>query len=258
MLRYLIITLLVLAPFVTRSQVHPSASDSVVEEVVAVENDEAEEPEEVTGTDENSPADLRSFDGERLKQMKADPEFSYKEPPTIGENFIQRFFRLLSEFFDSLFRNATGTDWGRLLLYLGGIAIVIVLILLILKVDAFRVFYAGESAKMVRHNVLDENIHEIDFEAEINKAVQKDDYRRAVRLVFLYALKTLSDRNYIDWEQGKTNHEYVAELKEETLRPGLDELSYYFDYAWYGNFSITREVFEKVNGKFVSWRSKIR
>jgi hypothetical protein len=130
--------------------------------------------------------------------------------------------------------------------------------MLILKIDAFKVFTATANVASVRGNIFEENIHEIDFDSEIQKTLDQKDYRRGVRLVFLYALKLLSDKQHITWEQGKTNHDYVAELKEETLQRGLHELSYYFDYAWYGNFVVSRELFDKVNFVFVNWKGKIR
>jgi len=44
--------------------------------------------------------------------------------------------------------------------------------------------------------------------------------------------------NLIQWMPGKTNDEYMAELQQHPTQPRLQELRYYFDYAWYGHFEI--------------------
>jgi hypothetical protein len=79
----------------------------------------------------------------------------------------------------------------------------------------------------------------------------------ATRLVFLHALKILSDKHLIDFNPGKTNHDYVEELSSSDLKTGLNELSFYFDYAWYGNFSISEDQFLKIKNVFSDWKNKV-
>ncbi len=129
---------------------------------------------------------------------------------------------------------------------------------MLLKVDAFKVFFSGEGANTFKHDVLDENIHAMDFEKLIQEAVSRNDFRAGVRLQFLYALKMLSDKNMIHWDQGKTNHDYIDELKIAELKSGFHDLNYYFEYAWYGNFSITQKMFAEVQVIFNEWKGKIR
>jgi hypothetical protein len=199
---------------------------------------------------DSSVVNARQFNSETLRNLQNDADLQYEQPATVAESLWERvkmFFVLL---LSALFANAVETDWGRVLVYVLAFGALVVGIMLILRVDAFRVFYSGGGAAPVRAGTLDENIHEIDFDKEIQYALDNQDYRRGVRLLFLYALKILSDKQYIAWEQGKTNHEYVNEVNEETVRYWLNQLSYYFDYAWYGNFRVSKEMFDKVNGIF--------
>lgn len=228
-----------------------AAADSVV-----FDEDEADTPP-IYGASDTTQVQTRSFSESELQELKNDSDLEYKQPPTVAESLWSRFWRYLGELISSLFEGAVYTNWGQLITYLLAIVAFIAIILLILRIDAFKVLYSRESAA-VQYSVLDENIHEMDFEKELQLAIDQRDYRRGVRLLFLNALKILSDRNYIVWEQGKTNHEYVSEVKEETLRNWLHQLSFYFDYAWYGNFIISREVFEKVNAIFTDWKGKVR
>ncbi len=201
---------------------------------------------------------VRNFNQEKLEDLKSDISLQYKEPPTIAESILDRFMLWISQLLDSLFRNAVTTNWGRVFSYVIGVVIIVVLIMMILKVNAFKVFYSGQGASTLPYNVLDENIHEMDFDELIQQAIAQRDYRRGVRLLFLHSLKMLADKNFIHWEEGKTNHDYLNELTAADLKTGFNELNFYFEYAWYGNFSINHEMFLKVQHIFSDWREKIR
>ena len=158
---------------------------------------------------------------------------------------------------DSLFTGAVTTNWGRVFSYILGLVLVIVLIMMILRVNAFKVFYSGQGASTIPYHALDENIHEMDFDKLIQEAIAGGDYRKGIRLLFLNSLKMLADKNFIHWEQGKTNHDYLSELTAADLKEGFNELNYYFEYAWYGNFAVNHEMFLKVQHAFTDWRQRI-
>lgn len=196
------------------------------------------------------------FDKEQLNRHKSDPDLDYKIPPTVAESLWDRFWLWIADMIDGMFDKALNTNWGRIIVYVIGLALLVVLIMLVLKVNAFRVFYSGEGSAQ-KYQVLDENIHEMDFDKLIQEAMDQQDYRRGIRLLFLYALKLLSDKNLIQWELGKTNHDYIRELGRQELKSGFNELSYYFDYAWYGNFTVSRDTFIKVQNTFTNWKNRL-
>ncbi len=200
--------------------------------------------------------ECREFSGAELKKLRADPDLKFKEPPTIVESLWDRFLRWLTILIQKILNGAVTTNWGRVVAYVIGLTVVVVIVMMILKVNAFKVFYSGEGSN-APFSVLDENIHEMDFEKLIHEALQRQDYRNGVRLIFLYALKMLSDKNLVHWEQGKTNHDYLNELQAHELKNGFHELNYYFEYAWYGNFSISKEMFSTVQSIFSAWKNNL-
>jgi hypothetical protein len=221
-------------------------------------DDTNEEQEDSQAAVDTSSIDVRDFNGATLKELKADNSLQYKEAPTIAESLWDRFLALLEQFFDSLFRNALNTDWGRVFSIVLGIVLLVVIIMMILKVNAFKVFYDGQGASTMPYSVLDENIHEMNFDKLIQEAIAQHDYRKAIRLLFLKSLKMLADKNYIHWEQGKTNHDYLSELSAADLKKGFHQLNFYFEYAWYGNFSVTHDMFVKIQGVFTEWKNNVR
>jgi hypothetical protein len=220
--------------------------------------EEHEEQKDFSGPNDSSVITKRSFDNNHVDKLKADPSLNYKVPPTVAESLWDRFLAWLGEFLESLFRSARTTSIGQFLVYLGGIILIIFIIMLLLKVDALKVFYSGADKGKTGYKIFHENIHEMDFERLIREANEKGEYRLGVRLIFLYALKTLSDKQLIEWQAGKTNHDYVEELNVKELKTGLNELSFYFDYAWYGGFSIDKTIFSKVESVFKSWKDNVK
>jgi len=154
-------------------------------------------------------------------------------------------------------KNAMTTNWGRLFLYTLGFVVLVVIILMLLKVDALRVLYSGADKGSLNYKPFEENIHEMDFDQLIRQSLEKKEYRSGVRLTFLYALKLLSDKHHVDWRPGKTNHDYLEELRAAELKTGFNELSFYFDYAWYGDFSVNENTYQKVHNIFEDWRKKV-
>lgn len=198
----------------------------------------------------------RTFDENAIETLKADPDLNYKEAPTVGESLWERLKKWLLELFFSIFDQVATTSWGRLLIYLIGLAAVVYVVMMLLRVNAFRMLFSKPSA--TRYQVFEENIHEMDFDALVREALQQQDFRRAIRLRFLHALKLLSDRELIQWQPGKTNHDYATELNDQHLKPGFNALNYYFDYVWYGNFGASRALFDQAQDTFSSWRLKLR
>ncbi|MGE0770735.1 MAG: DUF4129 domain-containing protein [Cyclobacteriaceae bacterium] len=199
----------------------------------------------------------RSFDSNQLKQLKEDPTFDYSQPPTVAETLWDRFKELLTTFFYNLYQGAAKTHFGRLFLYGLGLAALAFIIMMIMRVDALRVFYAGADKGSIGSHGIHENIHELDFDRLIREAIEKGEYRMATRLTFLHALKMLADGHWIEWKPGKTNHDYVDEIEASELKAELNELSFYFDYAWYGNFKINSEIFQRTQNTFRALKSKL-
>jgi len=199
----------------------------------------------------------KNFRPAALEKLKSDSELKYNNPPTEAESWWTRLQQWVLGAIARLLRGATTTTLGQLTLFIIGGTMVVVILMMLMRVNAFRVFFSGADAGQNNYQVLDENIHEMDFEKLLGDAVSKGDFRLATRLVFLHSLKILSDQQLIHWLPGKSNYDYVEELEREDLKSGFRELSLYFDYAWYGNFTVSSEIFGKVEQTFQQWKSRI-
>ncbi len=197
----------------------------------------------------------RLVPAEKIESLKADPDLRYEKPVTVGESVWRGFWAWLGDQIDGILSDSFTTNIGRTFWYIVGVIAVVIIVLFILKVNAIDVFYFRRGK--LEFHALEENIHEMDFEKLLREALERNDYRRAIRLLFLHALKLLADRHMIDWKPGKTNHDYARELKSQELSPGFNRLSYYFDYVWYGNFKATDAMFSRAQETFSNWRTKL-
>jgi hypothetical protein len=202
-------------------------------------------------------ANTRHFNRQTINELQADPDLKYESGPA-AISLWQRFKIWLNNLLNKLFRVAATTDWGNILIAVLSIGIIVYVILRLLKVDALKMFYKETEKSPMRMAVIEENIHAMDFEKLLQEAIDKKEYRLAIRLQFLQALKILSDRHLIQWEPGKTNHDYINELSQQTLKSGFNELNFYFEYSWYGHFNVKQDLFNKVNNIFHAWRARIQ
>lgn len=103
-----------------------------------------------------------------------------------------------------------------------------------------------------------ENIFEINYQQEIDRAVRDRNYRLATRLLFLRLLKNLSDKNIIRYQQGLTNFDYLAQLHPTRYYPDFARLTRYYEYTWYGQFEVDQERFPVIRNDFDNFDRQLK
>lgn len=201
---------------------------------------------------------VRKADEATLTELKEDGELNYDTDSPAVWSVWDRFLNKLNDLINSLFYWGDTTDWGQFAAFAFIVVVLCMVILRILKIDALKIFYGASKTNSAKYAVLEENIHEMDFDKLIQDALAKKEFRLAIRLIFLQSLKLLADGQHIYWEPGKTNHDYLHEVKAPELKGDFAKLNYYFEWAWYGNFNISQETFNHVKDLFNHWKIKIR
>lgn len=118
----------------------------------------------------------------------------------------------------------------------------------------------SDKAKVVKEQEIpiEEDITKMEFEDLLQQAVDAGRYRAAVRLLYLRTLRQLSDRGLIAWKQDKTNHDYIRELGDRTLRPGFSDVTLIFEYIWYGEFPVNKDDFNLARASFLQFEQSMR
>lgn len=177
------------------------------------------------------------------------------------ESFWQKLLRKIDKILQSVFGDTVFTKSGNIagiLIRIFAIILVGFLLYFIIKYlmgkDGNFIFGKKNKKVIIKDEELHENIHEINFPESIAKFEREGDYRSAVRYQFLFVLKKLSDKKSINWNPEKTNKDYVAELKTPHLKNEFSNLSYIFEYVWYGEFSIDEQSYQKFKAQYQAFK----
>jgi hypothetical protein len=194
----------------------------------------------------------RTPDPVTQQKLVEDPSYRYDRvgPATksMWDRFREWLFRKLGELF-------SGGGASILVIEIILITGAIVLIIFLLLKNNFRGLFAGKSAPVsIDFSEFEEDIHRIDFNDLINKALENRDYRKAVRLHFLKLLKEMTDKGLITWQIDKTNNDYSIELVKSKHYEPFRELSFLYEHIWYGDFKPDELQFRETISKFKSFR----
>lgn len=205
----------------------------------------------------NGQRTIHTFDKKKIQKYKNDPAFQYKE---VKRPSSPSFFYRLQEWLWRNFWEPLGNpDKHPIRSKIYYLLIALILLYAILKMinaDLTGLFQRKPQSKITFTEV-DENIHEMNFAKLIEDAKAKQNYRRAVRLLYLQSLKALSDKNLIHWEIDKTNHEYERELSKSPLQATFQELTLRFEYICYGDFQIDKALFSQTETLFEQFNARV-
>jgi hypothetical protein len=129
--------------------------------------------------------------------------------------------------------------------------------LLLLGINILGIFRRKSATAPIPYSEFFEDINEINFDTEIEKAIAKHNYRFAVRLLYLRCLKKLSDGGLIEWQIDKTNSTYINELTDQRQREAFGILTRQFEYIWYGEFGIDGQVYKNIDSSFQDFNKQV-
>jgi hypothetical protein len=183
-------------------------------------------------------------------QIYTGKDFNYNEmpdKPNIIERILTAIQRTIVDFLNRLF------DWnlradsisGRQALWISMSVLLAALIIVggIFFWKKFRKTLGRGDKDNISVEEAERNLNETDFDKLIENACKSKNYRLAVRFFYLKMLKLLSERQIIEYKYQKTNHEYYYEIKNEKLRNLFKDVSFVFDYCWYGEYEADEQDF---------------
>lgn len=95
---------------------------------------------------------------------------------------------------------------------------------------------------------IDENLDEVKSEELIDhltQLVSQEQFKSALRILFLQVLHLLMEKEFIIWKRDKTNRTYVQELSSFHFSSDFQQAVLIFENAWYSNHHYSQSQFEK-------------
>lgn len=214
--------------------------------------------------DQSSEVTPVSFDPSKTEKYQNDPYFDYTEK-IKEDNIWLKFKRWVNRVWGQLWTWLFGDFKLNAFLYflyqampyiiIGGIIIFLVWLFyklnpgsgLLYSKDEAQVFFTEEE-KIIKSE---------DIQVLIDNALANKNYRLAVRYYFLLILKSLSEKEIINYQFDKTNSDYIKEIKQEQLSSQFRKSAFIYEYVWYGNFEVSETDFIKAKYQFVSLKNNI-
>ena len=100
-----------------------------------------------------------------------------------------------------------------------------------------------------------EDIDVIDAESGLEKALKAENYREAVRMLFIKLLQILVLEKSIEWKPEKTNRDYLREMKSNSKIHHFNNLVIAYERIWYGRDSIDELFFNYLRTDFEKFYS---
>lgn len=220
--------------------------------------------EEMAVQTDTSAVSVREFEEETIRDLRNNDAYSYQKSSNYLKEMLENFSRwlgqLIKDLLDGWFE-IPDLDVPQVDLGFNALTIILIVLLtglLIFILTRIRFGKIVPNSKLDRSNpdayLLEEDIHAIPYTDEIDSATQNKQYRRAIRLYYLRSLKALSDKEMIQWKPGKTNREYLVELGG---RNDFRDITRWYEYVWYGEFTIDEMHFSKAEDAFQDFIHKI-
>ena len=201
-----------------------------------------------------------------VKALKSEDDFWYipaiekmetrlQNDPKYRDSLMNAKKReLKDESADSIFMQS----WFNTLLWIIIIGIFLAAIIYFLSQNKISIFSRGAAASTEEESENEqEDIFHLSYSKLIQKAEKEQEYRTAIRLLFLQTLKLLSDTNAIQYQPDYTNLHYLQQLHQSKYYNDYSKVSRSYEYAWYGKFDISQERYATIKNDFIKLQNRI-
>ena len=190
------------------------------------------------------------FNAAHIDSYKSDKDFDYTEnkiKSTFWTKVKRWFYNILFAIFKWLFgqKKAVGylSKFIKIIPYLGLAALIFLIVHFMFNIN-FRKYFTDKNAEAeVNYGEDEEIIRKKDIDAMLQDAIEKGNYRLALRYFYLKLLKRLEKNNIIKWEPQKTNFEYQKEIKNKDYNNKFNKFTLWYDYIWYGKYPLSQKEF---------------
>lgn len=188
--------------------------------------------------------DTLTLDSTRWAAWTSNPDYDYgrelvQNERTLLEQLSQAFNDWLSSIFNGALSDIAPAVWWV-------IAGVIIVALALVIVQRNPELFGRRNKQLEDSEDTEDTIYGVDFEDDIRKATAAGNWREAVRLTYLHALRILHDSGRIDWQPYKTPTQYTREVTTAEFRT----MTNHFLRIRYGGFAASEALLHTMQELF--------
>lgn len=239
------------------SEQNEKTADNVSSEDLIEANDEAGAKEKYEEDAEDEDADngyvQRKIGDDKWKKIKEDKNFiySYQKEKTAPKALPEKKYK------PSAFINFLNGQVFEIILYILVISLLIFILYRIFENSSFNYFRFSSKKSTEEDNLESGTKTNILFDEEIKKAIQNQDFRLAVNLLYRKTIYLLDQKNQVVYEEDKSNWAYVQELIGKPTERTFSTLTRYFDYIWYGSYPLNHGEFKNIHDQFKQFETDL-
>ena len=190
-----------------------------------------------------------------IDSYKSQKEFIYWSQPPLETNFIKQMIEYLKKRFRSWERFSDYIPMIFKILMWG--LFVFFLFIVITKTKLYKLFYTDKVNENPEFSFGIPDDQTTDFDEAIRLQIIQQNYRLAIRLLYLQVISQLRKKEYIHFSKEKTNVDYLSDLSNEDLRSRFLRITSIYNHVWYGDVEIAEEQFLRFEKGFQSFYSLI-
>lgn len=205
-----------------------------------------------------APKERREIQSKKIEAFRSQRAFRYEQPPPRGTGIWERVWIWLLRQAEQLFSGRRATQVFDILKWVLPAIILGYAVMRIAGMDHVVPWSKRRRNSAGIQSDPGDNIHVVDFDADIAGAESDDRYRDAVRLLYLKTLKILSDSGRIEWKPDKTNTDYATELAGSPIATEFSSLTYIYECVWYGELPVNGDAYTKIKPGFLGFRERLK
>ena len=133
-----------------------------------------------------------------------------------------------------------------------GVVLILVLIVILVIVLVF-LFLSKDDDTAIEKDGIDDlapsEIPQSELEWMLKSALASKDFRKAIRIYFIFMIKDLSEKGWISWEKKKTNMLYLREMKGRPLYKEFRDVVSIYEVVWYGKRNVSEADYRSIEPK---------
>lgn len=192
---------------------------------------------------------VRHPDSKFVDSYRLQKEFIYTQPP-LETNFIKQLieylknrFKGLEQFSDVILLIFKILLWGMVIFFL---------FIVITKTRLYKLFYSDKEIDTPDFAFSNPDDQIIDFDEAIRLQIIQQQYRLAIRLLYLKVISMLRSKEYIHFSKEKTNFDYLRDLTNTDLKSRFFAITSIYNHVWYGDVEIAEDQFMRFEKSFQS------
>lgn len=173
-----------------------------------------------------------------LQRFLQDPQFHYVKEQYQTLSFWKQLLLGIQHFLQKLFGYAPSGQIIEFFLYALIICFLVWAVIKLVGMDYVKAIMKPSTTVPTPYAPDPAHLSQEDMESALQEAKSQQNWKKVVELQYLLSLNALAQAGALMLEKGKTNQDYIYELRSPQLKEPFMQLSRIFEYVWYGNFEL--------------------